>query len=137
MVEEMLVVSTTKRRRYSAYRGEISPAAENLVKRNFRADSPNQKWLTDITEFQLPGGKVYLSPMVDCFDGLVVSWAISTRPDAALVNTMLDVAITALHDDERPIVHSDRGPLSLARMAIAHRGCGIDSVDVPQRLHAG
>lgn len=100
MTEEMLVVSTTKRRRYSAYRGEISPAAENLVNRNFRAGSPNQKWLTDITEFQLPGGKVYLSPMIDCFDGLVVSWAISTRPDAALVNSMLDVArIRCRHRD--------------------------------------
>ncbi len=109
MAEEMLVVSTTKRRRYSAYQGEISPAVENLVNRNFRADAPNQKWLTDITEFQLPGDKVYLSPMIDCFDGLVVSWAIGTRPDAALVNAMLDVAVETLRDDETPIVHSDRG----------------------------
>ena len=38
---------------------------------------------------QIPAGKVYLSPMIDCFDGLVISWAIGTRPDAVLVNTML------------------------------------------------
>lgn len=139
MTEEMLVVSTTKRRRYSAYRGEISPAAENLVNRNFRAGAPNQKWLTDITEFQLPGGKVYLSPMIDCFDGLVVSWAISTRPDAALVNSMLDVAIDTLLDDEKPIVHSDRGahyrwPGWLARIedaelirSMSRKGCTPDN----------
>ena len=73
--------------------GEISPAPENLINRNFHAATPNEKWLTDITEFQIPAGKVYLSPMIDCFDGLVVSWTIGTRPDADLVNTMLDAAI--------------------------------------------
>lgn len=49
-----------------------------------------QKWLTDITEFQIPAGKVYLSPVIDCFDGMVISWSIGTQPDAGLVNTMLD-----------------------------------------------
>ena len=46
-----------------------------------------------ITEFQIPAGKVCLSPMIDCFDGRVVSWSICTRPNAELVNTMLDAAI--------------------------------------------
>ena len=70
----------------------------------------HQKWLTDISEFQLPAGKVYLSPMIDCFDGMVVSWSIGTRPDAELVNTMLDAAIAKLNDSEvQPVVHSDRG----------------------------
>lgn len=49
-----------------------------------------QKWLTDITEFHIPAGKIYLSPIIDCFDGLPVSWTIGTSPDAELVNTMLD-----------------------------------------------
>ena len=53
----------------------------------------NEKWLTDIPEFQIPAGKVYLTPMNDCFDGLVVSWSIETNPDADLVNTMLDFAV--------------------------------------------
>ncbi len=109
MAEERVVVRTTRRRRYSSYRGEISPAVDNLVDRNFCAAAPNEKWLTDITEFQHPEGKVYLSPMIDCFDGLVVSWTIGTRPDAELVNTMLGEAIDTLVDDERPIIHSDRG----------------------------
>ena len=66
--------------------------------------------LTDITEFQIPAGKVYLSPMIDCFDGMVVSWSIGTRPDAELVNTMLDAAIeTVTASSDRPVVHSDRG----------------------------
>lgn len=57
-----------------AYLGEISPAPENLINRDFQAATPNEKWLTDITEFQIPAGKVYLSPMIDCFDGLIISW---------------------------------------------------------------
>ena len=90
--------------------GEISPAPDNLLNRDFTAGAPNRKWLTDITEFQIPAGTVYLSPMIDCFDGLVVSWSIGTRPDAALVNTMLDAAIaTDIAGDDRPVVHSDRG----------------------------
>ena len=54
----------------------ISSHVENVIKRDFHTDFPNTKWLTDITEFSLPTGKVYLSPIIDCFDGLVVSWSI-------------------------------------------------------------
>ena len=110
MKQERLVPVVRTRRRYGSYMGEISPAPDNLLNRDFTAGAPNRKWLTDITEFQIPAGKVYLSPMIDCFDGLVVSWSIGTRPDAALVNTMLDAAIgTVIAGDDRPVVHSDRG----------------------------
>lgn len=110
MKQECLVAVTPKRRRYGSYLGEISPAPDNLINRDFRAAAPNEKWLTDITEFQIPAGKVHLSPMIDCFDGMVVSWSISTRPDAELVNSMLDTAIETLaSSSERPVVHSDRG----------------------------
>jgi transposase InsO family protein len=108
MKQESLV--PVMRRRYGSYMGEISPPPENLVNRDFTAGAPNTKWLTDITEFQIPAGKIYLSPMIDCFDGLVVSWSIGTRPDAELVNTMLDAAIdTVIAGSDRPLVHSDRG----------------------------
>ena len=96
--------------RYTSYLGEISPAPENIINRNFQAAAPNEKWLTDITEFQIPAGKIYLSPIIDCFDGMVVSWTIGTNPDAELVNTMLDAAIETVSDtSDRPVVHSDRG----------------------------
>lgn len=125
MKQESLVPVVRKRRRYGSYMGEISPAPENVVNRDFTAGAPNTKWLTDITEFQIPAGKIYLSPMIDCFDGLVVSWSIGTRPDAELVNTMLDAAIdTVSAGSDRPVVHSDRGghyrwPGWLTRMADA------------------
>lgn len=110
MKQERLAVAMPKRRYYRAYLGEIGPAPENLINRDFQATAPNEKWLTDISEFQIPAGKVYLSPMIDCFDGMVVSWSIGTSPDAELVNTMLDAAIeTVANGDNRPVVHSDRG----------------------------
>jgi len=125
MKQESLVVAKPKRRRYASYLGEISPAPENIINRDFQAAVPNEKWLTDITEFQIPAGKVYLSPIIDCFDGMVVSWTIGTSPDAELVNTMLDAAIeTVAETNDRPVVHSDRGghyrwPGWLSRMSDA------------------
>ena len=140
MRQECLVVAAKRRRRYGSYLGEISPAPDNLINRDFQATTPNEKWLTDITEFQIAAGKVYLSPMIDCFDGLVVSWTIGTRPDAALVNTMLDTAIETLaNSDDRPVVHSDRGghyrwPGWLSRMhnaklirSMSRKGCSPDN----------
>lgn len=73
MKEENLVVKTPKRKRYSSYKGEINSDVANIINRNFHSDKPNVKWLTDITEFSIPAGKVYLSPIIDCFDGLPVS----------------------------------------------------------------
>lgn len=109
MQEESLVVRIHRKRKYSSYTGEISPAVPNLLERDFHADAPNIKWLTDITEFNIPSGRIYLSPIIDCFDGLPVSWTIDTSPNAELVNTMLDNAISTLKPNEHPLVHSDRG----------------------------
>jgi transposase InsO family protein len=139
MAEQGLVVGSTRRRRFSTYRGELSPAPENILRRDFRSSAPNEKWLTDITEFPVPDGKVYLSPMIDCFDELVVSWSISAIPNAELVNAMLDEVITTLDLNERPVVHSDRGchyrwPGWLERLEAANltrsmsrKGCTADN----------
>lgn len=97
------------RRRYSSYSGEHTPAPANLVQRRFHAKAPNRLWVTDITEFHVKAGKVYLSPVIDCFDGMPVAWSIGTRPDAALANTMLERACAALKAGEHPVIHSDRG----------------------------
>ena len=109
MKEELLLVRKPKKRKYNSYKGEISPEVPNLIDRKFHSDKPNEKWLTDITEFSLPDGKVYLSPVIDCFDGMPISWSIGTSPDAMLTNSMLDKAIATLKPGETPIIHSDRG----------------------------
>ena len=94
---------------HSSYQGEISEAPENLVKRDFHADSPNELWLTDITEFRIPAGRVRLSPIIDCFDGMAVNWRMSTSPNAELANSMPGAACSTLCEGERPRINSNRG----------------------------
>ena len=69
----------------------------------------NAKWVTDVTEFKIPAGKVYLSPVVDCFDGMPLGWSISRSPDAEMANSSLERACEWLRDGDAPVVHSDRG----------------------------
>ena len=119
MKQDRLTVASRRRRPYRSYQGEIDQAPENLINRDFQASAPNEKWLTDITEFQLPAGKVYLSPMIDCFYGLVVSWSIGGYG--------------------QPVVHPDRSapyrwPGWLARIedanlirSLSNKGCSPDN----------
>ena len=109
MKAEGLFIKQRRKRKYNSYKGEITPAVENIIERDFHADKPNQKWLTDITEFSIKAGKVYLSPIIDCLDGMPIEWTIGTSPNANLTNTMLRKAIETLEPSEQPIVHSDRG----------------------------
>lgn len=139
MKHNELVVYQPKQKKYSSYMGEISPEVDNIIQRDFHSTEPNTKWLTDITEFHIPAGKLYLSPIIDCFDGIVVSWTIGTSPNADLVNTMLDNAIATLSPDAHPILHSDRGshyrwPGWIKRMddaklirSMSRKGCSPDN----------
>lgn len=139
MREEGLFLRIKSRQKYSSYKGEISPEVPNLVQRDFHAECPNQKWLTDITEFAIPAVKVYLSSIADCFDGILPAWTISTAPNAALVNEMLDKAIATLSKEEYPLIHSDRGchyrwPGWIERMnraglkrSMSKKGCSPDN----------
>ena len=105
----MRVAYRRRARPYSSYRGEVSGHPGNLVNRDFSAEAPNRPWLTDVTQFTLPGFGCYLSPVVDCFDGKVVSWRLSRSPDAEMANSMLLGACAALAEGEAPVVHSDCG----------------------------
>ena len=103
-----------KKRRYSSYQGEISEAPGNLLrdgrgKHHFRAGAPNELWITDVTEFRIPAGKTYLSPIIGCFDGMPISWTTSATPDAEMANSSLLGACSQLKDGEHPKGHSGRG----------------------------
>lgn len=107
--ENLNVIYNKRKRNFSSYAGEISEAPDNLVKRNFHANKPNELWLSDITQFTLPDYKVYLSPVIDCYDGKAIGFDISQHPNADLANTSLKKAIDQLRDGETPICHTDRG----------------------------
>lgn len=97
-----------KKRKYLSTTPEV--AAENLLKRNFFASAPNEKWATDVTEFKIPGTgrKLYLSVILDLYDRSPVSYVISGRNDNKLVFDTFDKALES-NPDARPIFHSDRG----------------------------
>lgn len=104
-----------RRRRYSSYGGELSAAPKNLLlgpgeTHCFKAEAPNRLWVTDITEFRLGGKKkVYLSAVIDCFDGWPVAWSIGLSPTSFFANESLLKACATLSAEEHPIIHSDRG----------------------------
>ena len=109
MKEDGLEVKIRKTKKYSSYKGEISPAVPNEVQRNFHSKKPDELLLSDISEFAIPTGKVYMSPTVDCFDGMLVTWRISEHPNADFVNGMLDDVIANMDAKSKPIIHTDRG----------------------------
>ncbi len=96
-------------KKYRSYKGEIGKIAPNLIDRNFHADAPNQKWTTDITEFSLFGKKLYLSPVLDMYNGEIVSYSINERPHLRQVMEMLDKAFAKIPENTGLIFHSDQG----------------------------
>ena len=96
-------------KKYRSYKGEIGKIAPNLLQRDFRTNAPKQKWTTEITEFSLFGTKLYLSPILDMYNGEIISYSISERPILNQVMDMLDKAFEKIPDNTNLIFHSDQG----------------------------
>ena len=97
------------KRKYSSYKGTVGKIADNLIKRNFEAENPNEKWYTDVTEFNLRGEKCYLSPILDGYNGEVISHNTSRSPNLEQINDMLNKAFDKNTNLEGLIFHSDQG----------------------------
>ena len=111
---------TKPRRRYSSYAGEVTEHPGNKVRQDFAAGLPNFLWLTDVTQFSIPAGKLYLSPVLDCFDGSIVSWTTSTSPNAEMANPRPEAAIRPAEPGGGP-PHRPRRlrmPLPVARVDV-------------------
>ena len=101
---------TRKRNKYNSYKGNIGKTAPNIIARDFVAASPNKKWATDVTEFATTKGeKVYLSPILDMFNGEIVSYNISLHPNFNQTLDMLDKAFKSVPNTQGIILHSDQG----------------------------
>ena len=109
LMKELGLVCCVRVKKYRSYKGEVGRIAPNLLSRNFHAERPNQKWVTDVTEFSLFGQKLYLSPILDLHNGYLVSYAISERPALSMVTTMLAKAFSTIPDGTGLILHSDQG----------------------------
>ncbi|MET4588572.1 IS3 family transposase [Arthrobacter sp. 754] len=104
-----LVCKVRRRKRYNSYQGGQGRIAPNVLNREFEADAPNRKWVTDVTEFSVGDRKLYLSPVMDLFDRQVISYSIGMSPNLVLTNTSLRQALACLEQGQQPLVHSDQG----------------------------
>lgn len=108
LMQELGISSLIRVKKYTSYRGTEGRIAANLLKGNFKATGPNQKWATDVTEFRVKDKKLYLSPIIDLFNGEILSHTISERPN---FNQVMDMINQCGKQDEkqRLILHSDQG----------------------------
>ena len=109
--------------KYHSYKGDNGEFKENLLLhkevdevnhktryiREFDTTAPNQKWTTDVSEFKIPAGKLYLSPIMDMYDGSIISHDISTSPNFEQTKRMIDGAFNQYEDLNGLIFHSDQG----------------------------
>jgi transposase InsO family protein len=109
LMKEEGLTSLVRMKKYRSYRGEVGRIAPHLLQRDFHADLPNQKWVTDLTEFSLFGEKLYLSPILDLYNAEIISYTLSSRPALDPVLTMLRTALTLIPENLNLILHSDQG----------------------------
>ena len=109
LMQLMKLKSLVRPKKFRAFRGTVGRIAPNVLQRQFDADAPNQKWVTDITEFRVGERKLYLSPVLDLYNGEIVAYETATRPAFAMVARMIKKAFRRLGVDDRPVVHSDQG----------------------------
>ena len=109
LMKEQGLVCHVRMKKYKSYKGEIGKIAPNLLERNFEAEKPNQKWVTDVTEFALFGQKLYLSPILDLCSRDIVSYSLSDKPVLSMVTEMLEKACLEIPDGTNLILHSDQG----------------------------
>jgi transposase InsO family protein len=96
-------------KKYRSYKGTYGTIASNILMRNFKSTIPNEKWTTDVTEFALFGEKRYLSPIMDLYNGEIISYTISERPNLEMVINMLKQALPIKNNGNGLILHSDQG----------------------------
>ena len=96
-------------KKYKSYKGENGKIAPNILERNFKAIAPNQKWATDITEFNVSGSKLYLSPIIDLFNQEIISYEMTERPVFNQVVMMLKKAFKKIPNNTNLLLHSDQG----------------------------
>ena len=109
LMRELGLKSLIRVKRYQSYKGQIGETAPNILQRNFKTVKPNKKWATDITEFKVFGNKLYLSPIIDLFNGEIISYELSEKPNFKQVVTMLKKSFRKISKPTNLILHSDQG----------------------------
>ena len=125
LMQELGLKSLVRPKKYRSYLNANHVIAENLLDRRFQADAPNQKWTTDVTEFNVKGEKLYLSPVLDLYNGEIIAYEMRDRPEYGLVGSMLKKALAQLDGQQAPLLHSDQGwhyKMPAYRAQLANKG---------------
>lgn len=115
LMREMNLKALIRRKKYSSYPSQQSRQQNKIVanklQRRFAAKRANKRWLTDITEFKVGADRLYLSPVLDCFNNEIISYSIAPRAQYVLVKSMLDKALKKLpkNREHKLMLHSDQG----------------------------
>ena len=109
LMQELGLKSLVRIKKYRSYKGDVGRAAPNILQRQFDAQEANQKWVTDVTEFKVAGEKLYLSPVMDLYNGEIIAFETSKRPVFEMVSKMLKKALAKLGTKDKLILHSDQG----------------------------
>ncbi|HCD7234724.1 MULTISPECIES: IS3 family transposase [Klebsiella] len=131
-----------------SYRGHGLPVSENLLKQDFRAGGPNQKWAGDITYLRTDEGWLYLAVVIDLWSRSVIGWSMSSRMTAQLTCDALQMALWRRKRPENVIVHTDRGGQYCSsdyqtllkrhnlRGSMSAKGCCYDNACVESFFHS-
>lgn len=109
LMKKLGIECKVRMKKYRSYKGEEGKIAPNLLERNFSTTKPDEKWVTDVTEFSLFGQKLYLSPILDLHSQNLVSYTICEHPTLSMVTEMINKAFNSIPDDTNLILHSDQG----------------------------
>lgn len=108
-MREQQLSSNLRAKKYSSYKGIYGKTAQNVLQRDFTADKPARKWVTDVTEFRVGNKKLYLSPIMDLYNSEIIAWNMDEHPGSGLVAKMLDDALGGLKSGDGLVLHSDQG----------------------------
>ena len=109
IMDELGLKCEVRKVRYRSYKGDVGKTVSNVINRDFTADRPLQKVATDVTQINIGGSKIYLSPVLDMFNGEILSYVISESPNLKMVMDMLNQLYEKVCTTEGMLMHSDQG----------------------------
>ena len=123
IMKQIGLFGITPKARYKSYKGDMNGTVKNLLihkevdeenhktryVRDFNTSKPNEKWSTDVSEFHIAAGKLYLSPILDMYNDEIIAYDVSVSPDFCQQKRLLDRAFSKFEDLSGLIFHSDQG----------------------------
>lgn len=109
IMHQLALLGKRPKEKYHSYKGEVGKVADNIINRDFRTEKPLRKWTTDVSQFNLPWGKCYISPILDMNTNEIISYNLSLNPNLEQIKDMLAKAFKSFPSVKGLIMHSDQG----------------------------